>query len=240
MSRVSFGLEPDTLLADKYRVVARLGGGWEGEVYLVRERGTGIERSAKIFHPRRNPGNRAVRFYARKLHKLRRCPILIRYHAQEQVEIGGELLTMLVSEYVDGEILSDFLKRQPGGRLDAFQAMHLLHALASGIAVIHDAGEYHGDLHEDNVLVSRRGLGFDVKLVDLYHWGKPSAANIQEDVLNLVRLLHTAVGGPKRYASQPPEVKEICRGLRRGLILERFRTAGHLKRHLEGMEWTSR
>jgi len=240
MSRCSFGLAPDTLLAGKYRVVARLGGGWEGEVYLVRERGTGIERSAKIFHPRRNPGNRAVRFYARKLHKLRRCPILIRYHAQEQVEIGDDLLTMLVSDYVDGEILSDFLKRQPGGRLDAFQAMHLLHALASGIAVIHDAGEYHGDLHEDNVLVSRRGLGFDVKLVDLYHWGKPSAANIQEDVLNLVRLLHTAVGGPKRYANQPPEVKEICRGLRRGLILERFRTAGHLKRHLEGMEWTSR
>ncbi|MCB1150141.1 protein kinase [bacterium] len=240
MSPSTFGLEPGTLLADKYRVVSRLGGGWEGEVYLVRERGTGIERSAKLFHPRRNPRNQVVRFHARKLHKLRRCPILIRYHAQEQVVIDGQDLTMLVSDYVDGEILSEFLKRQPGGRLDPFQAMHLLHALASGIAVIHDLGEYHGDLHEDNVLVTRLGLGFDVRLVDLFHWGKPSAANIQEDVLNLVRIFHAAVGGPKRYASQPPEVKGICRGLRRDLILERFRTAGHLKRHLEPLEWTSR
>lgn len=240
MPRKSFGLKPDTLLADKYRVVARLGGGWEGEVYLVRERSTGIERSAKLFHPERNPRNGAVRFYARKLHKLRPCPILIRYHTQEPVEVDGRELTMLVSEYVEGEILSEFLKRQPGGRLDPFQAMHLLHALAAGIAIIHDLGEYHGDLHEDNVLVSRHGLGFEVKLVDLYRWGKPSAANIQEDVLNLVRLFHAAVGGPRRYASQPPEVKDICRGLRRGLILERFRTAGHLRRHLENLTWTSR
>ena len=39
------------LLAGKYEVVARLGAGWEGEVYLVREKGTGIERTAKSsFH----------------------------------------------------------------------------------------------------------------------------------------------------------------------------------------------
>ena len=76
MTSGTFGLRPGDVLAGKYRVCDLLGAGWEGEVYLVRELATGIERSAKVFFPARNPGNRALRFYAKKLHKLRHCPIL--------------------------------------------------------------------------------------------------------------------------------------------------------------------
>lgn len=240
MSREGYGLAPGDVLAGKYRVCGRLGAGWEGEVYLVQELGTGVERSAKIFFPRRNPGNRAVRFYAKKLHKLRDCPILIQYHTQDRVDLGGGPTTILVSEYVEGELLSAFLRRQPGRRLAPFEAMHLLHALADGIEVIHDRGEYHGDLHEDNVLVRRRGLGFELKLVDMYSWGRPSAANIREDVHDMIVLFHAAVGGRRRYAGQPPEVKAICRGLRRDLIRERFRTAGQVRQYLETLDWESR
>ena len=46
-----FKLPEGELLAGKYEVVARLGAGWEGEDYLVREKGTGIERTAKFFPP---------------------------------------------------------------------------------------------------------------------------------------------------------------------------------------------
>ena len=63
----SFDLHSGSQLGGKYEVVSRLGAGWEGEVYLVREKGTRIERTVKIFFPHRNPGNRALRFYARKL-----------------------------------------------------------------------------------------------------------------------------------------------------------------------------
>ena len=44
----SFRLQRSDLLADKYQVLSRLGAGWEGEVYLVRERGTRIERLSLI------------------------------------------------------------------------------------------------------------------------------------------------------------------------------------------------
>ena len=86
----SFDLEPGTVLAGKFTVVEHLGQGWQGEVYLVRERSTGIERSLKIFYPQRNIGNRTVRQYAQKLHRMRGCPVLIRYHAQESIvlELG--------------------------------------------------------------------------------------------------------------------------------------------------------
>jgi len=236
----SFDLEPGTLLAEKYVVLDRLGKGWEGEVYRVRESSTGIVRSAKLFFPQRNRGNRAVRFYAMKLHKLRDCRILIQYHTQERLDFDGAEVAMLVSDYVEGEILTNFLKRQPGRRLDPFQGLHLLHTLAAGMEAIHDRGEYHGDLHDENVIVRRRGMGFEVKLLDMFHWGRPSAANIRADVVDLVRLLYDVLGGARRYGSHPPEIKAVVKGLRPTLIHQQYVTAGQLREFLENLEWESR
>ncbi|NNM00187.1 MAG: serine/threonine protein kinase, partial [Gammaproteobacteria bacterium] len=104
-----FNLQPGDVLAGRYLVEARLGGGWEGEVYKIIESGTGIERAAKLFFPQRNPRNGTARRYAMKLHKLRHCSILIQYVTQEVIELNGQRITMLVSEYVEGELLSQLL-----------------------------------------------------------------------------------------------------------------------------------
>jgi len=232
-----FDFEPGLILADKYEIIAQIGTGWEGEVYLLRECSTGIERAAKFWYPHRNPSNRAARFYARKLHKLRHCPILIQYHTQETIHYQNLPIRFLVSEYVEGELLSDFLARQPGKRIPVFQGLHLLHALASGIESIHNLREYHGDLHDDNVIVHRYGLAFDLKLVDMFHWGSARQENILDDVCDLVRIFYDAIGGRNRYAKQPPQAKAVCCGLKRSLILKKFRTAGQLRQYLETMQW---
>jgi serine/threonine protein kinase len=232
-----FNFPSGTILLDKYEILWRIGRGWEGEVYLVKESSTGIERAAKFWYPQRNPRNRAVRFYAKKLHKLRHCAILIQYHTQETIHVDGVPVRFLVSEFVEGELLSRFIRRQPGKRLSVFQGLHLLYALAQGIESIHNLREYHGDLHDENVIVRRYGLSFDVKLVDMYQWGPASAENIHEDVIKLVRIFYDALGGPKHYPKQPPEVKAICCGLKRSLILAKFRTAGQLRQYIETMHW---
>jgi RIO-like serine/threonine protein kinase len=233
----SFNLARGRILARKYVVGDLLGRGWEGEVYHVTEASTGIERAAKIFFPKRNPRNQALKFYARKLNKLRDCSIVIKYHTQESFQHCGQEIPFLLSEYVEGELLTDFLTRQPGKRLHAFEALHLLRDITAGVEEIHNLGEYHGDLHSDNIIVNRFGLGFSVKLVDLYQWGRPTAAHFHDDVCFLVRLLYDAVGGPKRYAKQPPVIKAICCGLRRSLIISKFRTAGQLRQYLEQLDW---
>lgn len=234
----AFDLTPGRRLAGKYVVVSKLGAGWEGEVYLVRERTTGIERAIKLFFPHRNLRDKTFKFHAKKLHKLRHCPIVIQYHGQDTVTLQDHPITVLVSEFVEGELLSEFIKRQPGQRLLPFQAVHLLHALARGMESVHALGEYHGDLHTENVIVERHGLGFDLKLIDMFHWDTPRKENIQEDVVDLVKLFHEALGGRVHYRRQPAEVKEICCGLKRTLILKKFRTAGMLRRYLEDMRWT--
>ncbi len=198
---------------------------------------TGIERAAKFFYPQRNINNKACTYYAQKLHRLGHCPILIQYITQETITYRGIPITFLVSEYVEGELLSEFLARQPGKRLPPFQGLHLLHALASGIEDIHRMREYHGDLHTDNIIIKRHGLGFNVKLLDMFHWGAPKKANIHQDVCDLVRIFYDAIGGRKHYAKHPREIKAIICGLKKTCILKKFRSAGQLRNYLENMHW---
>lgn len=233
----AFNFRPGTVLAHKYEVISRLGAGWESEVYMLREMPTGIERAAKFYFPHRNRRGETALFYAKKLHKLRHCPILIQYHTQETITFRGRPITFLVSDFVEGELLSQFLARQPGKRLSSFEGLHLLHSLASGVERIHHLRDYHGDLHDDNVIIRRQGITFDVKLVDLFHWGSPRPENIRDDVCDLVRIFYDAIGGPKRYAKHTPEIKLICCGLKKTLILKKFRNAGQLRRYLEAVEW---
>ena len=233
----SFDFQPGRVLAGRYTVDVFLGGGIEGEVYGVVEERTGIRRAAKIFYPHRNTKDSAVRAYATKLDRLRKCPIVMQYHHSVSIRHRAIAVTCLISELIEGELLSEFIGRHPGKRLHHFEALHLLHALTTGLQQIHQAKEYHGDLHDDNVLVKRRGIGFELKLVDFYHWGAPKRDHRREDILQLIRLFYDALGGKRCYRSQPSEVKRICCGLRRDLTIARFPTITRLRDHLESFEW---
>jgi len=233
----SFDFAIGRVLAGKYRIDRFLGGGWEGEAYQVTEVTTGVQRAAKVFYPQRNIGDRALRTYARKLEKLSDCSALIRYHHTDQFRYSGSRISFVLSELVQGELLEEFVKRHPGKRLPMFEALHLLRAVARGVAQIHQRGEYHGDLHDRNVLVRRRGVHFEIKLLDLFSDSSATRMRQQDDVVDLARLLYDMAGGRKHYARRPPEIKAICRGLRRSLILDRFRSSADLVVHLDDFEW---
>ncbi len=233
----AFDLEPGRRIGGKYVVGHLIGYGWEGEVYHVRECATGIERAAKLFFPERNVQNRAVKFYAKKLDKLSGCPIVIQYCTQDTFQFRRQKITFLVSEYAPGLLLPEFIAQRKGKRLHPFEAVHLLHTLVTGLEQIHGLGEYHGDLHAENIIVRQVGLGFQLKLVDLYNWGRRTAEHVRYDIQSAIRVFHQALGGAKHYRNQPPEVKAICCGLKNTLIDKKFRTARHLKEHLEKIEW---
>lgn len=233
----SFDLEEGEVINGKYEILQLLGKGWEGEVYLVMELSTGIERTAKFFFPHRNKYGRTSRYYAKKLHKLRNCGIVIQYHFQDLYFIQGTPITYLISEFIEGELLEEYIKRQPGKKLPFFDALHLLYALADGIETIHALGEYHGDLHTENVMVNRYGLGFEVKILDLINLGGSNAHHKKEDIVDLIELFYETLGGRKQYSKLPQQIKDICCGLKQTLILKKFPTITKLKEHLDNIEW---
>jgi tRNA A-37 threonylcarbamoyl transferase component Bud32 len=230
--------KPGTKILGKYEILQLLGKGWEGKVYLVKELGTGIERAAKFFYSTRDKRGSSSKFYAKKLHKLRTCGIVIQYYGYEVLYVDGKQVVMLVSEFIEGELLSEFVARQPGKRMNPFAALHLLHALCEGIECIHAMKEYHGDLHTDNIIVLRSGLKFELKLIDLYQWGTPTAEHVRDDVVNLINIFYEVLGGKKHYAKLPPEIKDICCGLKKSLMFQKFKTAGQLKAYIESLEWS--
>ena len=232
-----FDFPPGRVIAGKYQIERELGSGWEGEVYAIVERTTGIRRAAKFYYPHRDPTGKAAITYARKLDALRHCNILMQYHHQEVAYFKRQKITVVISELVEGTKLSEFLQSQPDGRLSAFEALHVLYALVKGIAPIHARGEYHGDIHYHNIMIRRQGIDFDVKLLDFFDLGRPGKSKVRKDVLNLVEVLHATVGGREHYATQPRVIKDIVRGLKDSLILARFQSAGDLQRHLENLDW---
>jgi serine/threonine protein kinase len=232
-----FDFAPGRTVAGKYIIERTLGSGWEGEVYVIIERNTGIRRAAKFYYPHRDPTGKAAIAYARKLDALRHCPILMQYHHQEVTYVKRRKVTVVISELVEGQKLSEFLLRQSRHRLSTFEALHVLYTLAKGIAPIHALGEYHGDIHDDNIMIRRQGINFDIKLLDFFDLGKPSRGKIHKDVLNLIQVFYTIVGGKENYARQPKVVKTIIRGQKDSLILARFHSAGDIQRHLESLEW---
>src|SRR5690242_21943151 len=104
-------------IAGKYEIERLLGSGWEGEVYAIVERNTGIRRAAKFYYPHRDPLGKAAIAYARKLDALRHCSILMQYHHQEIAYVRRKKVMVVISELVEGRKLSEFLQSQPEHRL---------------------------------------------------------------------------------------------------------------------------
>lgn len=237
MKAQGFDLRPGLTLGRNYYVVEFLGGGWEGEVYKVEERQTGIPRAAKIFYDRRRPKPSQLKRYVRKLYKLRSCSIVTQYHHRDIARVGGRSVEILVSDFVDGQMLSSFLVAQRGKRLTSFEALHLLFALAAGVEQVHHLGEYHGDIHSENIMVRRRGLGFEVHLLDFFDLGQSTREKIQQDVFDLISVLYEMIGGAKGYRRANPEIRGLVKGRKHSLIGREFKTAGELRLALENLEW---
>jgi hypothetical protein len=76
-----------------------------------------------------------------------------------------------------------------------------------------------------------------IKILDFYHWEATKSENRQADIIDTIKLFYDVLGGAKQYAKHPVVIKKICCGLKSSLILKKFRTMTHLRKHLETMQW---
>ncbi len=233
-----YDFTPGKILAKKYEVVSHVTSTNDGELYRLTEKATGIERTAKFFYQNNLDKNTKATIYAQKLHKLRNCKILMHYRTQETVSIAGIPVSFVVWDQISGMQLEEFVLQQKDGRLSLFEALHLLHAIASGLEGIHAMHEYHGNISAENIIVSRKGIGFQVKLINMSLEDRPVNRAINEDVVNLVKIFANFATPPRHSTKIPDGVKLLYSNLKTARIRDRFKNAGALKKHLETMLWS--
>ena len=235
--RRGFELTTGSVFGERYKVVQKLGAGSEGEVYQIAERSTGVHRAAKLFFLPPTEAGKQVVWSARKLDKLQHCPIVLHYHHTMRVDVRGQSVLCLISDLFDGVQLESFIQQQPGRRLHPFMALNLLHDIARGLEKIHAVGEYHGDVHSQNILVQQTGIYMNLRLLDFYDRGRPSKRLRRLDVLDAVRILYQCIGGRKHYSKAGDHIRYICCGMQASLIARRFPNVSTLRNHLESFDW---
>lgn len=234
---VGFELQPGRRIGSAYEVVQRLGAGTEGEVYQIVETATGIHRAAKLYFPHCNPTGRTTVWYAKKLNNLRNCPIVLQYYHTEQIQVARQKVLCLISEFCEGIPVAQWVAQQKGGRLSPYMALHLLYQLVLGLEEVHAVGEYHADVHSENILVQPRGVRFHLKLFDFYNWGRHARYKQSQDILDSIGVFSEVLGGKVWVARLPEEIRYICGAERSNVILRRFPNMTTLRMHLETFDW---
>jgi hypothetical protein len=145
------GFTPGTVLAARYRVVARLGRGGMGEVYRADDLKLGQPVALKFVHGPMSPELLKRLYTEVALGRQVSHPSVCRLYDVVEFEHG----TFLAMEYVDGEDLQSLLGRI--GRLPLDKALDVARDLCAGLAAVHEKGVIHRDLKPANVMIDGRG-----------------------------------------------------------------------------------
>lgn len=86
-------------------------------------------------------------------------------------------------------------------------------------------------------MIKKKGLGFEVHLIDLLHLGKPTKDRIQQDVYDLINIFYEMIGGSVGYKRCGDNIKHFVLGRRHSLIKKHFNVAWHLRLYLENLQW---
>jgi serine/threonine-protein kinase len=150
-------LPADTIISH-YRILARLGAGSIGEVYLAEDTRLGRQVALKFLPAsyQYDPDRRA-RFLkeARAASALRSPNIAAIYDIDEH-----EGAIFIVMEYVEGESLTARIERGPIG---VREAVEIALQVADALAEAHSLGIVHANIKSSNLIINERGM---VKILD--------------------------------------------------------------------------
>jgi serine/threonine protein kinase len=151
------------VIADRYLVLALLGEGGMGRVYLGEHVKMNRQCAIKVMSPTLVNDSESLQRFAREASNAAR---ILHPNVAAVFDYGeSEKVIYLVMEYVDGESLSTILARE--GTLEPRRAIEIARQIADGLHAAHELGIVHRDLKPDNVIVAHSRSGREIpKVVD--------------------------------------------------------------------------
>jgi len=150
------------LLAQRYRIIRKLGEGGMGMVYLAADTELGDHPVAIKFIPPMLAGNtRAVKSLKREALTSRQLshPNIVRLH---DLHTDGHQ-KFLVMEFIEGRTLDDVLGDTESESLPLERVLDIIEQLAAGLDYAHSQQVLHRDLKPSNIMIGDDG---SVKLLD--------------------------------------------------------------------------
>jgi len=157
------GLEKGQHLAGRYEVDHLIGEGGMGDVYLAKHLKIDKQVAIKVLAPEQTRRPRTV---SRFLQEAKACSKIRHDNVVDITDFGEDGgRAFFVMEYLDGEDLSQLLKRV--GRLPWRRARRIAIQLLEGLGAAHEAGIVHRDVKPHNCFITPRENNPDfVKVID--------------------------------------------------------------------------
>ncbi|CAN5758247.1 hypothetical protein BH20ACI3_BH20ACI3_24800 [soil metagenome] len=144
-------LENNTILSH-YRIVAKIGAGGMGEVYLAQDTRLDRKVALKVLPGGVASNNDRMERFVRE---AKAAAALSHPNIAQVHEIGEhDGIHYIVMEFIDGDTLRDTIHREHNELRKLLR--HLQH-VAEGLAKAHAAGIVHRDLKPDNIMITRDG-----------------------------------------------------------------------------------
>jgi serine/threonine-protein kinase len=151
------------VIADRYLILALLGEGGMGRVYLAEHVKMNRQCAVKVMNPSLIHDDDSHQRFAREASS---AASILHPNVAAVFDYGeADKIVYLVMEYVDGESISAIVARE--GALDPRRAIDIARQVADGLHAAHELGIVHRDLKPDNIIVTRNKSGKEIpKVVD--------------------------------------------------------------------------
>ncbi len=187
-----------------YQVLALLGSGGMGDVYLARDTRLGRKVALKLLPDYLTDDENRIRRFkqeARAASALNHPNVLTIYEIEQ-----ADGRYFIATEFVEGGTLRRRLK---GGRLKSGEAIEIAAQIAGALSKAHQAGIIHRDIKPENVMLDAEGR---VKVLDfgLAKYTQPFGGGVSDDAD--MESLHTVPGmlmGTTAYMS-PEQVRGLA------------------------------
>ena len=154
---------PEQIIAGKYRIIARIGSGGMGLVFLAEQLGVGKKVALKFLDPEPNEDDTRIARFLREA----KVGLEVQHPGAAQVlDLGRDesMRLFLCFEMIEGEDLRELIKRE--GRLRFSEARDIALQVAQVLAFAHDRNIVHRDIKPENIRVRRDIAGCHVKVLD--------------------------------------------------------------------------